>query len=452
MDRPEFSHYGAHITQICRAALAAADPVTAVSENLRVEGPYFHIGPYRYQLGRGRVFLVGTGKASLRMGQAAIQILGKTLHAGILVTKRADGGTSHEPRVYQSRVSGGVTVQIYEAGHPTADESSLLATRAVTELLRQAGPADLVLTLISGGTSALLSAPTIPLPAWRALTAALVRSGCTIEELNCVRRQLDTIKGGGLAAAAAPAACASLILSDVVGNSLPAIGSGPTVEVHETPAEAFAILTRYEIAGALPPDYWQEIEHALAATKPSFLHGVQVVNLIIGDVRRAGEAAVRAAHSLGFEAQLLSAHLQGEAREVGRVAAALAIDARPAQCLILGGETTVTVKGDGVGGRNQELALAAAITLEQQPGVAVAGFATDGEDGPTDAAGAIVTGETAQRGRRVGLDPQQFLRRNDSHTFFTRLAQRGMDCLIRTGATGTNVNDLLIILKYPGEA
>jgi len=380
-----------------------------------------------------------------------IQILGKTLHAGILVTKRAEGQLSPEPRVYQSRVPGGVTIQIYEAGHPSADESSLLATRAIVEMLRQAGPLDLVLAVISGGTSALLSAPTIPLPAWRALTDALVKSGCTIEELNCVRRQLDSIKGGGLAAAAAPAACAGLILSDVVGNSLPAIGSGPTVAVHETPAEAFSILERYAIAGAVPPDYWLEIEHALAATKPSNLSGMQVVNLIIGDVRRAGEAAVRAAHGLGFEAQLLTAHLQGEAREVGRVAAALAIDSRPAQCLIMGGETTVTVRGDGTGGRNQELALSAAIALEQQRGVAVAGFATDGEDGTTDAAGAVVTGETALAGRRIGLDPHAYLRRNDSHTFFSRLAQRGMDCLLRTGATGTNVNDLVIILKYPNE-
>jgi hydroxypyruvate reductase len=143
--------------------------------------------------------------------------------------------------------------------------------------------------------------------------------------------------------------------------------------------------------------------------------------------------------------------LQGEAREVGRVAAALAIDSRPAQCLILGGETTVTVKGDGIGGRNQELALSAAIALDQQRAVAVAGFATDGEDGTTDAAGAVVTGETASISRRMGLDPHPFLRRNDSHTFFSRLAQRGLDCLLRTGATGTNVNDLLIVLKYPSE-
>jgi hydroxypyruvate reductase len=349
----------------------------------------------------------------------------------------------------------------------------------------------------------------IPLTDWQQVVDGLLACGCTIQELNGVRKQWDEVKGGGLARMIAPAACTSLILSDVVGNPLDVIGSGPTVvnqirgtqgnsgelggtqegidltdgkdhgllqkgskgnkeelggseEEEELPIvngqwfpvltgvneegamEALAVLRRYRMEEKLPAATWGRIKNYLEQRmEKAAPAGEAVQHVIIGDVRQAAEAAAGAAAEMGFTAQVLTAQLEGEAREVGRVAAALAKDARPNSCLILGGETTVTLRGDGMGGRNQELALAAAIALDGVPGVALASLATDGDDGPTGAAGAVVTGETAGVARAGRLDPHDYLARNDSYTFFEQVGG-----LLRTGPTGTNVNDLVMILKY----
>jgi glycerate 2-kinase len=504
----DFVDYRRHVDRLIGAALAAAEPGAAVRRWLRREDGRLVVDGRMYEIGQGRLFLVGVGKAAGAMGAAAAEILGAYLTAGVLVSK--DG---------QERPVLPASVAFYQAGHPVPDEAGVRATAKVVELVGQATAGDLVVCLISGGASALLTRPVIPLADWQQVVDGLLASGCTIQELNGVRRQLDEVKGGGLARLIAPAGCVSLILSDVVGNRLEVIGSGPTVvnlgtqgnsgELRGTqeggksqipnpksqargtrgnlPSQgrgqelggtqeggksqipnpksqkegeegagirglgdeegkkgALGVLRRYGMGEKLPAATWQNLYAYLTEQENKPLPaGEGVQHVIIGDVRQAAEAAMGAAAELGFAAQVLTAQLEGEAREVGRVAAALAKDARPTSCLILGGETTVTIRGKGKGGRNQELALAAAIALDGIPNVVVASFATDGDDGPTDAAGAVATGETAGLARAQGLDPPSYLARNDSYRFFDQVGG-----LLRTGPTGTNVNDLILILKY----
>ena len=461
-----FRAYPYHVKQLIQAALAAADPATAVRQHLRRDGRLLTIDDHSYNLEEGQVFLVSVGKAAVPMGMAAAEILADTVARGIIVTKKTGRDWESEIRDWRLGIRDSTfspqpsALSLFEGNHPVSGEDSVRATRAVIDMLDETRAKDLVLCLISGGTSALLTQPLIPLDDWQQLNQALLRSGCSIDEFNTVRRQLDRVKGGGLARLAAPAACVSLILSDVVDNPLAIIGSGPTVPADDTPAAAWALLERYDIEPAVTADVWQRIKEALEANN-SPASDVESHNFIVSDVRQAALAAVSKAGAIGFAAQLLTAQLEGEAREVGRVAAAIARDTPPGRCLIMGGETTVTLHGEGTGGRNQEMALAAAIALDGRPNVAIATFATDGEDGPTDAAGAIVTGETAALGRNHGLDPRHFLERNDSYTFFRQLDKKIRETeeqvsevdgfqghLIQTGSTGTNVNDLLFILTY----
>lgn len=446
----QFENRHDHVQTLVEAALTAADPAGAVRRHLQRDGYQLLIGDHRYDLEGGRLFLLAAGKAALSMGRAALDILNGHVAAGVIITKQTEPG---QPRRYTAAVGNRAAVSVFEAEHPVSDESSVRATAAAIDMLQDTAPGDLVLCLISGGASALLTQPHISLEQWQRLTQALLDSGCTINELNSVRKQLDRVKGGGLARLAAPAATVSLILSDVVGNPLDVIGSGPTAANPESPAEALTVLHRYRIAGVLIPEVWKTIIDHLtnprSVTSLARFEELEVKNVIVGDVRIAAHAAAEAARQLGFDARLLTAHLQGEAREVGRVAAALARDAPSGACLLLGGETTVTVRGEGSGGRNQELALSAAISLAGANNRALATFATDGEDGVTDAAGAIVTGQTAPRAESAGLNPQEYLEDNDSYHFFENLEKEsGRDYLIRTDPTGTNVNDLLIILSY----
>ncbi|VAW36033.1 D-glycerate 2-kinase, partial [hydrothermal vent metagenome] len=308
--------------------------------------------------------------------------------------------------------------------------------------------------------SALFSQPRLPLDSWQQLNQALLASGCTIQELNSVRRQLDAVKVGGLAQLAAPASVISLILSDVVGNDLAAIGSGPTVATVETPADALEILERYHVGELL--------ETATSACDPSRRSGQAVTqtiqttlkqlpttalptniidNIIVGSIRQAAKAAVTVAQTIGFHTSLLTTQLEGEAREVGKFVAAIAKDAPLNSAIILGGETTVTLRGDGKGGRNLETALSAAISLAGWRNRVIISFATDGDDGSSGTAGAIITGNTMKHQQTA----QQHLNNNDSFTYFAALdASETTSHLIQTGPTGTNVNDLLIILHYAG--
>jgi hydroxypyruvate reductase len=447
-----FSQHRHHVQCLIEAGLAAADPAAAVSRHLQLNGRILTIGDVTYDVDQGRVVVIAVGKAALAMGAAAAEILGPALTAGILINKRESSAPAQRQATDDQLTQAlgqalPQAVKLRLAGHPVPDQAGVSATAEVIDMLAQTASRDLVLCLISGGASALLTQPILPLEQWQRLVDALLASGCTINELNAVRKRMDRVKGGGLARIAAPAVCVSLILSDVVGNPLDVIGSGPTVANPDPPALAGDILERYRLAERLGPDDWAAVSDQLNDLETAIPAEIGYGhNVIVGDVRQAALAAVEAASELGFDARLLTAHLEGEAREVARVVAALAKDAPPATCLVLGGETTVTLAGQGLGGRNQELALAAAIAIDGWPDCVVASFATDGDDGPTTAAGGLVSGETLTVARRLGLTAQNYLDNNDSYHFL-----EATGALLTTGQTGTNVNDLIFVLKYGDE-
>ena len=428
-------------TELQNAALAAVEPAAAVRRHVRCEGDSLRVADQRYDLrDYERVFVVGGGKAAVPMATAIAGILGERLAGGVIVTK-------YGHTILQSSIPN---LQIVEAGHPVPDENSVRGAQAIADLAGQATERDLVLCLISGGGSALLTLPVtgLTLADLQTLTDALLRSGATIHELNTVRKHWSRIKGGNLARLVAPARLVTLVLSDVVGDPLDVIASGPTVPDPTTVADAQAVLERYGNPWGFgkPQGFYEEILRE--TPKPGDPIFERVQHTIVGSNRLAALAAVEQARQLGFNAQLLSTYVEGEAREVAKVAAALAKGIRaygdplpPPAGLVWGGETTVTIRGEGKGGRNQELALAAALALDGWPGILVMALATDGTDGPTDGAGAVVTGETVSRSRALGLDPRAALEVNDSYPFFDALGD-----LIRTGPTGTNVNDLLFVL------
>ncbi len=430
------------------AALAAVEPGHAIRRHLHREGDTLIVASRRYDLTRfERVWIAGGGKAAAPMVAALADLLGDRLTGGLAVTKYGHSSSVLRPSSFV----------LLEAGHPVPDAAGVAGARRLADLVSGVGPDDLLLCPISGGGSALLTlpAPGIELADLQALTDQLLRVGATINELNAVRKHLSQLKGGGLARMAAPATVVSLILSDVVGDPLDVIASGPTAPDPTTYADAWAVLARYQLTKAVPQPVRARLQAGLAGQvaetpKPDDPIFERVQDVIVGSNRLAAEAAVAKAQELGFNALLLSTFVEGEAREAARVAAALVKEvvrydrpvARPA-CLVWGGETTVTLRGDGLGGRNQELALAAALALDGWPDVALVALATDGTDGPTDAAGAVVTGETVARARRQGLDAADYLARNDSYHFFQRLGD-----LLITGPTQTNVNDLLFAFVF----
>ncbi|HUX87168.1 MAG TPA: glycerate kinase [Chloroflexota bacterium] len=426
-----------------QAALTAVEPAEAVRARvqrregrLEVDGRGYDLDQYQH------IYVVGGGKAAAPMALALEAILGDRLTAGIVDVKYGYIGPVQRIRIEQ-------------AGHPIPDERGMQATEQMLALLRQAGPDDLVISLLSGGGSALLVAPAtgIPLNDERRLTNALLRSGATINEVNTVRKHLSRIKGGGLVREAAPATVIGLILSDVLGDPLDVIASGPTVPDTTTFADAWRVLDDYGLIEELSPAIRQRLEEGMAlripdTPKPGDPIFDRTQNVVIASNRRAVQAAVDQAQRDGQNTLLLSTFIQGEARVVAQVFASIGRELcrsnhpipRPA-AVVAGGETTVTVKGHGRGGRNQEFALAAAIYLDGLDNITIIAFATDGTDGPTDAAGAIVDGTTVSRARAIGLDPNKALADNDSYAFFQKLGD-----LIVTGPTNTNVDDLYVIL------
>jgi len=333
-----------------------------------------------------------------------------------------------------------------ESGHPVPDERSLRAGETVLEFVASLHEQDTLVCLISGGGSALVTAPLVPLQDLQTLTSLLLASGARIDEINILRRQLDRIKGGGVARAT-KAKIISLILSDVIGNPLETIASGPTVPDPTTSEDAITVLKKYDLEPKLPNSIKQIIESG--SLLPGFQelasgnHNVQ--NIIVGDNALATQAGLERAIQEGFEAEILTTGLQGEAREAG---VALAKRLREEKikrprpfCLIAGGETTVTIQGQGKGGRNQELALSAIGELSGLENIMLIALATDGDDGPTDAAGAVVTGDSARRAAALGLDAADYLSRNDAYPFFLKLGD-----LIKSGPTETNVNDLIFLI------
>ncbi|HEX2034490.1 MAG TPA: glycerate kinase [Chloroflexota bacterium] len=432
--------------QIMRAALHAVDPAQAVRHALRRQGDTLSLGERQYDLGRyRRVLVVGAGKASAPMARAAEEVLGDRLTTGLVDVKY--GYTDQTQRI-----------RLREAGHPLPDASGLEGTREIVELLAGAGEDDLVLCLISGGGSALMMLPVdgITLADYQALTQVLLRSGATINHINTIRKHIERVKGGGLAEVAAPAEVATLILSDVIGDPLDFIASGPTVPDTTTYADALDVLQQFDLLGKVPASVVRHLQagqrgEVPETPKPGDPLFERVSTLVIGSNSIAAEAALAEARRLGFEALLLSTYLEGEAREAGKVAAALAKELvhhqRPLSvpaCLILGGETTVTVRGEGKGGRNQEIALSAAVAIAGLERALVVALATDGSDGPTDAAGGFADGHTLERGAAQGLDARAALAQNDSYAYL-----RAVGDLLVTGPTNTNVNDLLFVFAYP---
>ncbi|MBN2117772.1 MAG: DUF4147 domain-containing protein [Anaerolineales bacterium] len=406
----------ARLLRILSAALAAVDPFKAVEKYLpNVEG---------------NVFGLGIGKAAIPMMEA---LAGRIpLSGGLAVTK------------FAPRDASGL-YPVIEGGHPIPDARSLQAGERVLEFVSSLKKDDTLVCLISGGGSALVTVPSVRLEDLQTLTALLLSSGARIDEINILRRQLDRLKGGGLARAT-KARIVSLILSDVIGNPLEAIASGPTAPDPTTSEDARQILRKYKLEKQVPNSILETLESG--SLLPNFRKqaaGLQnVQNIIIGDNRLAALAALKQAEQEGFQAEILTHELQGEARDAGHdLARRLRIDSstkpRPF-CWIAGGETTVTIRGDGKGGRNQELALAAVTELAGLKDVLLISLASDGDDGPTDAAGAVVTGESARRAESLGLAAARHLSRNDAYPFFEALGD-----LLKTGPTGTNVNDLILM-------
>ncbi|MEA3338823.1 MAG: glycerate kinase [Chloroflexota bacterium] len=434
-----------------QAALDAVEPAAAVRRHVHRESNTLTVASRRYDLrDYERVFVIGGGKAAAPMLAAITEILDDRLTEAAVVTKY--GHTTPKFQFPNSVCSCGAgdpipNPQIIEAGHPVPDENSVRGAQAIARLAQRATERDLVICLISGGASALLTlpAPGLTLPDLQALTGALLRSGATINEINTVRKHCSRIKGGNLARLVAPAALITLVLSDVIGDPLDVIASGPTVPDPTTAADARAVMERYKNPRGFLKPLGFELHETPKPGDPIFEN---VQHVIVGSNRLAALAAVKRARRMGFNALLLSTYVEGEAREVARVAAALAKGIRahndplpPPACLVWGGETTVTIRGEGKGGRNQELALSAALALDGWSGVLLMALATDGTDGPTDGAGAVVTGETMARARALGLDARSALADNDSYHFFDELGN-----LLHTGPTGTNVNDLLFVL------
>lgn len=431
--------------EIFRAALAAADAGSAVRKHLCVQSGYLKAGNVRFSLKNiDRIFLIGAGKAAVQMAATAEEIVGTRLTRGIAVTKRGHA-TSRLRRT-----------EIIEARHPIPDQAGFKASAAIRALLRELNARDLVLVAISGGASALLSAPAEPitLNAKQKTTDLLLRAGATIHQLNAVRKHLSTLKGGQLASLAYPATVVSLILSDVIGDRPDVIGSGPTAPDESTFADALDVLKNFDLVRKIPQVVRERLEQGARGEigetpKPGDSALKHVHNLVIGSNRLALEAAAREAKMRGFHPVILSSSIEGETRQVARTHAQIlrevALSGHPVRspaCILSGGETTVTVQGKGKGGRNQEFALAAAVELDGFRDLLVLSGGTDGTDGPTDAAGAIATGETIRRARVRGLDPAKHLAENNSYPFFDALGN-----LVKTGPTGTNVMDIHVLLS-----
>jgi len=448
------SPWGQMVERVIGVALQAVDPEQAVLSHAHRQDDQLIVAGQAYDLDRfRRVLLIAFGKAGLPMGMAMSSLLGERLTEGVLLVKEGYGdltpGREAPPALQRLRV--------LEAGHPTPDTRGLQAARQIAELLESCGEDDLVICLVSGGASALLVSPVagVSLEDLRSLTSTLLACGASIDEINSLRKHLEGLKGGKLARLAAPARVIALILSDVVGDRLDVIASGPTAPDGTTFTQAWAVLKRYQLLERTPPpilDYLSrgiegEIPENPATDDPLFS---RVQNVVVAGNRHAASAAVECARDEGLNALLLTTYLQGEARQAGRFLAAILRQAatssqplpRPG-LLVAGGETTVTVLGAGLGGRNQELALAAVEDLAGLDDVALVSLATDGGDGPTDAAGAVVTGATHRMAVEAGLHPAEFLARNDAYHFFEALGD-----LLKPGPTLTNVNDLIFLFAF----
>ena len=442
------------LTHIFSAALAAVDPFQAVLNAAKLENGCLTVAGAAYELESfHRIIVIGAGKGAARMALAMEALLEKRISTGLIIVK--EGHAASLDRVEQ-----------IEASHPVPNEAGAKGAQRILEMVRAADERTLVICLLSGGASALLVAPVaeVTLQDKQEVTALLLKAGATIGELNAVRKHLSAVKGGRLAQAAYPAQMVTMILSDVIGDRLDVIASGPTAPDGSSFDYAWSVIDKYGLKEKIPArvvDYLQQGVDGLAPETVKdgdpCLSGTR--NVIVGGIGRALAAAQEKSRQLGLAAQVVSAELQGEARDAARFLAHTAgmtqagLQAGERRCLLFGGETTVTVRGKGKGGRNQELALAFALEIAGQDGISLLSAGTDGGDGPTDAAGALVDGGTAARARRLGMEPAAYLDNNDSYGFFQQLdALSGGRSHFMTGPTGTNVMDLQIILLEKSDA
>jgi hydroxypyruvate reductase len=397
------------------------------------------------------IYIVGTGKAVLPMTQAVCDVLDGRVHGGVIIGKHAD-----------EQIMAGLpnSISVLFGDHPVPTEKSLRSAQKMAEFSQKLTERDLVICLISGGGSALMTLPVenVSLADIQTVTKQLLFSGATINEVNAVRKHLDRIKGGGLARMVWPAKLATLVLSDVIGDSLDAIASGPTVADLSTYNDVLQIIRKYHLESSLPTNVMRVIKDGAAGriqetVKPGEKYLDNAHIFIVGSLAYAIEAAKEQAENCGFDAKIISSEVTGEAFEIGRkYGQDLLRQAESRQTgdqpvvLIAGGETTVTVKGAGKGGRNQETALSAAVEIQGCPDCLFISLATDGEDGPTDAAGGAVTGTTLSLGAERGLDAKDYLARNDAYHYL-----QSVNGLIKIGPTGTNVNDLIFAFAFQAD-
>ncbi|GJL69084.1 MAG: hydroxypyruvate reductase [Nitrospirales bacterium] len=429
---------------LLNAGLKACNPAQAIADTLHLHKNRLQVQDIQYDLTRyDRVICVGAGKASAQMAKALERMLGDRLEGGMVIVP--DGHDAPCDKV-----------GIFKAAHPLPDGRGVKATKQLLALTQSLSQRDLLIVLLSGGASSLLCAPSISLTlaAKRRTTQLLLRCGATIHDINIVRKHVSAIKGGQLAQATS-ATILTLIMSDVLGDDLSTIGSGPTVTDSSTFQDAIDIFQQYSIWSKVPESVQRHLQQGLTTSnqislKPTRKKSLRNRHIILANNRQALEGVAKSAKLLGLKPFILPYPLQGEAKEIGSILGGFARDLvefgnpvhRPA-CFIAGGEPTVTVSGKGQGGRAQECILAAAQELAGLSKVFVAGFGTDGTDGPTDAAGAVVDGRTVQRAKKNGLSIEQALQEHDSYTFFQHI--RGH---IMTGPTGTNVNDIYLIVAY----
>jgi glycerate 2-kinase len=424
-------------------ALNAVDPRQIIKARLILTNSILKVDACSFDLRKFKnIYVVGGGKASGSMAEALEQALDGRIANGLVNVLH---GTKNRTRV----------IKLHGANHPVPDEAGVEGTRKMLEIAEEADEHDLIICLISGGGSSLMPLPrgNISLADKKTITDALLKSGATINEINTVRKHISDFKGGWLAKKGYPATILNLILSDVMGDPLDFIASGPTVPDSTTFSDAIQVLKKHDLWGKAPSSIKKVLSDGDKGLIPETPKAgdeafKKVYNVVIGNNRSASQAVCTGLKSSGLNTLLLTSTLEGEARHVGTVLASIAREVlvsgnpvhRPAG-IVAGGETTVIVTGKGKGGRNQEIALASALKLRSLDGVVVASLSTDGVDGPTDAAGSIVDGRTLDRAKKMGLAPEKFLAENDSYHFFSKLGD-----LVFTGPTGTNVNDVSVII------
>ncbi|MBT9138032.1 MAG: D-glycerate 2-kinase [Syntrophomonadaceae bacterium] len=430
--------------KIMQSGINAADPLLAIKKKLTLKENNLRIGDSLnlnlsdYE----NIYLIGAGKASVRMALAIEEILGNKLKTGRIITKYG-----HSSNLKKTEVT--------EAGHPVPDNNGVIGAKKIVSLARAATERDLIINLISGGGSALFLLPVdeLTLEDVQQTTATLLRCGSDIGEMNIIRKHLSRVTGGRLAKLVFPAALVTLILSDVIGDPLNLIASGPTIPDNSTFADALKIIKKYYLLNKLPPAVITHIRKGVDNPEmetpsdgdPAFK---KCINIVVGNNLTALKGCQKEAKSLGYNTLILSSLISGNTGEVAIMHAAIGreiansnLPIKKPACVISGGETTVVIRGDGIGGRNQEFALTSAIEIEGTDNILILSAGTDGTDGPTDANGAWVTGKTLSSGKKLGLDATQFLRDNNSYNYFKKIGN-----LIITGPTGTNVGDMHLIM------